>query len=141
MWEEPESEEPENACDDNPQLPGCPKIPQSLRCMVVFVPFGGPTQVCLDENNAVWDMAGEIDAIANEITTHGFCTDLRRDTTTEAAAQIAAASLFVAACTLKAVELGGPMAGAVAGTVCTAASGAAGYKAVRLCKAKWGIEW
>ena len=133
--------EPVNACIDNPQLPGCPQIPQSLRCIAVPVPTGGSAQVCLDEDNEVWDMAGEVDAIVDQMTTRGFCEDLRIDSATEAVASIVAGSLFVGTCAAKGAAAGGPAGSVAAGAVCGGLAAGAGYKIVNACKAKWGVEW
>ncbi len=54
--------------------------------------------MCLDEDNEVWDMAGEFDAIINQMTAAAFCKQLRIDNATELMAQTAAAGLFIANC-------------------------------------------
>ena len=105
------------------------------------VPGGSSAQVCLDEDNDVWDMAGELDAIVDQMTTSGFCRQLRIDNATELMARVAAAGLFIASCAVLGGKAGGAAGATIATVSCGALSAGAGYKIVNACKAKWGIEW
>ena len=129
-----------DACTINPSLPGCPKRPQSLRCIVVPSPVPGAAEVCLDENNDVWDITDQTDSIVDLMTTKEFCEDLRIETATEFFAATVAGGAFVASC----ARLGAPGGGAgliAAGIICGGVAGAAGFKIVNACKTKWNIEW
>lgn len=136
-----QSAEPKNACIDNPSLPGCPQIPESLRCMVVPTPVGGAGQVCLDENNDVWDMADQFETIVDQMTTSAFCNELQIDNATELMARTAAAGLFVANCIALGAKAGGVAGVTIATVTCGALSTGAAYKIVSACQAKWGSKW
>ena len=97
--------------------------------------------MCLDEDNEVWDIGGEFEAIIDQMTTPAFCRGLRADNATELMARAAAAGLFIANCAVLGGKAGGSVGATIATVSCGALSAGAGYKIVSACKDKWGIEW
>lgn len=51
--------------------------------MIVPSPVGRAEQVCLDENDDVWDVADQFESLVDAMTTLEFCRELRIDNATE----------------------------------------------------------